>query len=205
MEPKWLEWGKQLQAIAQSGLTYCKDPYDIERYEQLRNISIDILANYTAISHEKIKLTFASESGYATPKLDVRAVIFRNDQILLVREKADNAWALPGGWADIGFSPAEVAIKEVNEEAGFIVEPVKLLAVLDKKFHSHPPEPYHVYKVFIECAIIGGQAQKGLETSDVAFFSEHELPELSISRNTKSQILSMFQYLKDPHKAAMFD
>jgi len=192
MEPKWLEWSKQLQAIAQSGLTYCKDPYDKERYEQLRNISIDILANYTAISHEKIKLTFASESGYATPKLDVRAVIFRDEQILLVREKADNAWALPGGWADIGFSPAEVAMKEVLEESGFIVEPVRLLAVLDKKFHPHPPEPYHVYKIFIQCAIIGGQAQKGLETSDVAFFSEQELPELSVSRNTKSQQAAMF-------------
>ncbi|MGI2297420.1 NUDIX hydrolase [Paenibacillus sp. GXUN7292] len=205
MEHKWLEWSKQLQAIAQSGLTYCKDPYDKERYEQLRDISVDILASYTGISHEKIKLTFASDTGYATPKVDVRAVIFHKDQILLVREKSDNAWALPGGWADIGYSPAEVAMKEVQEEAGLLVEPIKLLAVLDKKCHQHPPDPFHVYKIFIHCAIIGGELTGGLETSEVAFFSEHSLPELSQSRNTKSQIISMFEYLKDPNKAVLFD
>lgn len=105
METKWLEWAKHIQAIAQTGLTYAKDVYDIERYEELRHISVDILTNYTTVSKEKISLLFASEIGYATPKVDIRGVVFRDNKILLVREKGDGAWALPGGWGDIGYSP----------------------------------------------------------------------------------------------------
>ncbi|WJH33688.1 NUDIX hydrolase N-terminal domain-containing protein [Paenibacillus sp. CC-CFT747] len=138
MDTKWLEWAKQIQAISQIGLTYSKDPYDLERYEALRELSVDILAYHTTASREQIRLTFASDTGYATPKVDVRAVIFEKDRLLLVREKIDGAWALPGGWADIGYSPSEVAVKEVKEESGYDVKPSRLLAVLDKKFHLHP-------------------------------------------------------------------
>jgi ADP-ribose pyrophosphatase len=205
MELKWLEWAKQIQAIAQTGLTYAKDVYDIERYEQLRQLSVDILTNYAAIDKETIKLTFASDTGYATPKVDIRAVVFQDNKVLLVREKMDGAWALPGGWADIGYSPAEVAVKEVREEAGYDVEPVRLLAVMDKKFHGHPPEPYHVYKLFIECKITGGEALSGVETSEVAFFDRDRLPELSQERNTEAQIHTMFEFLHNPAKEVIID
>ncbi|PWW05077.1 ADP-ribose pyrophosphatase YjhB (NUDIX family) [Paenibacillus cellulosilyticus] len=205
MELKWLEWAKQIQAIAQTGLTYAKDVYDIERYEILRELSIDILANYSITSDEKIKLTFASDTGYATPKVDIRAVVFQQGKLLLVREKMDGAWSLPGGWADIGLSPTEVAVKEVREESGYTVRPVRLLAVLDKKFHNHPPEPYHIYKIFIQCEIIGGDAQIGLETSAVDFFEEHNLPELSAERNTLKQLQLMFEYLHNPNKEVIVD
>ncbi len=205
MEPNWLEWAKKIQAIAQTGLTYAKDVYDMERYEELRQLSVDILSNYAAIDKETIKLTFASDTGYATPKVDVRAVVFQDDQVLLVREKMDGAWALPGGWADIGYSPAEIAVKEVREEAGYDVEPVRLLAVMDKKFHGHPPEPYHVYKLFIQCKIIGGEALSGVETSEVAFFDRDCLPELSQERNTEAQIQTMFEFLHHPAKEVIID
>ena len=205
MEIKWLEWAKQIQAIAQIGLTYTKDPYDIERYEDLRQISIDILSNYTLIEKQQLKLSFANETGYATPKVDIRGVVFNNNKILMVREKIDGAWALPGGWADIGHSPTEVAVKEIKEESGFAVTPVRLLAVLDKKNHDHPPEPYHIYKFFIECKIVGGKATTGLETSEVDFFDEHALPDLSLERNTLKQIKLMFEFLRDPEKKVIID
>ncbi|WP_336772077.1 NUDIX hydrolase [Paenibacillus sp. MMO-58] len=205
MEPKWLEWAKQIQAIAQTGLTYATDVYDIERYEALRQMSIEILAEYTSVSHEQIALAFASDKGYTTPKTDIRAVVFRDNKILLVREKMDGGWSMPGGWSDIGYSPKEIAVKETKEEAGYDTAAVRLLVVLDKKFHNHPPSPYHVYKMFILCEIIGGQAEAGVETSDVGFFGLDELPELSIERNTVEQVRLMFEYLQNPGKEVIVD
>lgn len=205
MNNKWLDWVKQIQAIAQTGLTYSKDVYDQERYEMLRELSVEILSNYSFVDQDKIELTFASDTGYATPKVDIRGVVFQENKILLVREKMDGAWALPGGWADIGYSPFEVAVKEMKEEAGFDVKPMRLLAVLDKKFHNHPPEPYHIYKLFIQCQIVGGEALGGLETSEVGFFEEHDLPELSAERNTEAQIRTMFEFLRDPNKSLICD
>lgn len=205
MEQKWLSWAKEIQAIAQTGLAYGKDVYDIERYQALRELSVDILANYTFESKEKIRLAFAGEDGYATPKVDVRGVVFQDEKILLVREKLDGKWALPGGWADIGLSPSEVVVKEIIEESGFQTEAIRLLALLDKKFHNHPPEPYHIYKLFILCRIVGGAAKEGVETSGVSFFAEDELPELSEERNTKEQLHTMFHYLHNPDKSVILD
>jgi ADP-ribose pyrophosphatase YjhB (NUDIX family) len=204
-EIKWLDWAKQIQSIAQIGLTYAKDVYDLERYEALRQISVDIVENYTSAGTEIINLSFANEKGYATPKVDIRGVVFENNKILLVKEKIDGAWSLPGGWGDIGYSPSEVVVKEIIEESGFEAVPVRLLAILDKKFHNHPPEPYHVYKIFIQCRIIGGHALSGVETSEVGFFGENELPELSTERNTAKQISTMFEFLKDPNKKVLLD
>jgi ADP-ribose pyrophosphatase YjhB (NUDIX family) len=204
-ELKWLDWAKQIQSIAQIGLTYAKDVYDLERYEALRQISVDIVENYTSAGSEIIHLSFANEKGYATPKVDIRGVVFENNKILLVKEKIDGAWSLPGGWGDIGYSPSEVAVKEIKEESGFEAEPVRLLAILDKKFHNHPPEPYHVYKIFIQCRIIGGHALSGVETSEVGFFEENELPDLSSERNTEKQIRTMFEFHKDPKKKVIID
>jgi len=204
LEPKWLEWAKQLQSIAQAGLTYSKDQYDLERFQQIRDISVEIMSGYTNTDMKRIIDLFANESGYATPKVDVRAVVFKDEQILMVKEKIDEKWALPGGWADIGLSPSEVAVKEAKEESGFDVRALRLLAVHDKKCHPHPPSPYHVYKLFILCEIVGGQAALGVETSEVKFFGENELPELSKERNTESQIRMVFR-LKDKSMQVEFD
>lgn len=193
MQLKWLEWAKQIQAISQAGLAYSKDMYDLERFEMLRDLSVEILSQYTGVEQEQVRSLFAGEKGYATPKVDVRAVVFRDERLLLVREKVDGDWALPGGWADIGLSPKEVAAKEVLEESGLIVEPVRLLGVLDKKFHDHPPEPWHVYKMFILCEETGGEAQAGMETMEVGFFSKDRLPPLSQGRNTLNQVLWLFE------------
>ncbi|HYE10676.1 MAG TPA: NUDIX hydrolase [Patescibacteria group bacterium] len=205
MKYYWLDIAKKLQALAQSGLAYSNNQYDTERYEELRNISADIMAKYTDIEIKTIKDLFCNETGYQTPKVDVRGVVFRDHKILMVREKLDDAWALPGGWADIGLTPGEVAAKETKEEAGLEVKPVRLLAIYDKKCHPHPPSPFHVYKIFIMCEIIGGTAASGLETSEVGFFGLNELPELSVERNTESQIGIMFEYLKNPNKEVIFD
>lgn len=193
MQLKWLEWAKQIQAISQAGLAYSKDMYDLERFEMLRDLSVEILSEYTGVEQEQVRSLFAGEKGYATPKVDVRAVVFRDERLLLVREKADGDWALPGGWADIGLSPKEVAAKEVLEESGLIVEPVRLLGVLDKKFHDHPPEPWHVYKMFILCEETGGEARAGMETLEVGFFSKDRLPALSRERNTLKQVQWLFE------------
>lgn len=205
MTQKWLEWAKEIQAISQAGLAYSKDIYDIERFEQLRDLSVSILHEYTEIEHDKIRSLFASDTGYPTPKVDVRGVVFQNGEILLVRERLDGAWALPGGWADVGLSAKEVAVKEIKEESGYDAHPTRLLAVLDKKFHDHPPASQHVYKMFIRCELTGGQATGGLETSEVAFFGEDDLPELSLERNTEGQIKAMFEYLRNPAKDVWFD
>ncbi|MFD0618165.1 NUDIX hydrolase [Paenibacillus sp. GCM10027629] len=198
MQLKWLEWAKQIQAISQNGLAYSKDIYDLERFQQLRDLSIEIMREYADVESEQIRALFANETGYATPKVDVRGVVFRENKILLVKERLDGAWALPGGWGDIGLSPKEVVVKEVWEESGFEVEAVRLLGVIDKKFHNHPPSPFHVYKFFILCNIIGGVAKEGMETMQVAFFDEENLPELSTERNTEEQVKMLFNYLRNP-------
>ena len=205
VEPKWLEWAKQLQSIAQAGLAYSQDVYDLERFEMIRDISCDILSQHTDVSKTVIKDMFASETGYATPKVDIRAVVFKDNRILMVKENTDGDWALPGGWGDIGLTPSEVAVKEVKEESGYDVKAIKLIAVIDKKCHPHPPSLYHVYKIFIQCEIIGGQPKEGIETNAVAFFAENELPPLSTARNTESQIQLAFTYLNNPHAPVYFD
>ncbi|OIU68548.1 NUDIX hydrolase [Rossellomorea aquimaris] len=205
MEPKWLEWAKQLQAISQAGLTYSKDVYDLERFEMIREMSVEMMAQHTGADETVILDLFANETGYATPKVDIRAVVFKEDKLLMVRETTDGDWSLPGGWGDIGLSPGEVAVKEAKEESGFDVKAVKLLGVLDKKCHPHPPSPYHVYKIFILCDIIGGQPEEGIETSAVGFFAEDELPTLSVARNTESQIRMMFWHLYNQGEDVFFD
>jgi ADP-ribose pyrophosphatase YjhB (NUDIX family) len=205
MKYGWIETAKKIQAIAQSGLAYSDNKYDIERYEELREISIEIMSQFTDLEMEKVRDLFTNETGYQTPKVDVRGVVFKDGKILMVKEEIDNKWSLPGGWADVGLTPAEVTEKEVKEESGLDVKPIRLLAVLDKKKHPHPPSPYHIYKIFIQCEIIGGEAHSGLETSEVGFFDRNNLPELSIDRITESQMKMLFEYLDNPHKEVAFD
>jgi ADP-ribose pyrophosphatase YjhB (NUDIX family) len=202
---QWLSYIQRIRALAQNGLAYSPNKYDIDRYEELQQLSEAMLADLTGFSVERIADIFKDEKGYATPKVDVRGVIFKDNGILMVREKIDDCWSLPGGWADIGFTPGEIAVKEVKEESGFVVEPVKLLAVLDKRCHDHPPALEYAYKIFILCNIVGGEAAPGMETSDVSFFERDKLPTLSRERNTNEQIRMLFAFLDDKDKTAIFD
>ncbi|PLR84460.1 ADP-ribose pyrophosphatase [Bacillus canaveralius] len=205
MSHKWLEWAKRLQSISQAGLTFSKDVFDIERYEELRKISAEIIAEHTDLDMEKVKELFTNETGYQTPKVDVRGVVFKDDKILMVHEKLDNKWSLPGGFCEIGLSPSENIVKEIKEESGYEVIPKKLLALLDMNKHPHPPQPYHYYKMFIQCEIVGGTASIGVETSGIDFFPEHKLPSISVKRNTESQLKMLFDFLRNPHRETMFD
>ncbi|MGM9987575.1 MAG: NUDIX hydrolase [Bacillaceae bacterium] len=205
MSDKWLEWAKRIQAVSQAGLTFSKDMYDRERYEELGKISAEILAEYSGLEMSKINNLFINEVGYPTPKMDVRGVVFKDDKILMVREKMDGRWSLPGGFCDIGLSPSENIVKEIKEESGYDVVPVKLLALFDKNKHPHPPEVYHYYKMFIQCEIVGGAQTIGIETSDIQFFAESNLPTLSVNRNTESQLKTMFDFLRNPNKETLFD
>lgn len=205
MDNKWLHWARRIQAISQSGIAFTKDEFDLERYEELRMISAEMLAEHADLEIEQLNTLFANEKGYATPKVDVRGVVFREGKILMVKEKMDAHWSLPGGFCDVGLSPTENIVKEIKEESGFDVKPTRLLAVMDKNKHPHPPEVYHYYKIFILCEIVGGQATRGIETQEIDFFEENHLPPLSLNRNTSSQIKTMFEYGRNPNKKVIVD
>ncbi|BFT69995.1 NUDIX hydrolase [Paenibacillus sp. P36] len=206
MNIPWLQWAKEIQAISQAGLAYGENGYDLERYEALRKISVEMMSHFTDTPIDKVTELFASDTGYQTPKVDIRAVVLKENKVLLVKERADGAWALPGGWADIGYTPSEVAVKETREEAGYQVKPVRLLAVLDKKCHAHPPAPNYVYKIFILCELVGGEAlEVSLETTEVGFFGEQELPPLSIERNTVEQVKRMIELAGGPASQVLLD
>jgi len=205
MNDLFLNFAKKIQSIAQIGLAYGNNPYDIERYEQLRLISFEMMEALGNIPVEKIAGLFENEHGYQTPKVDVRGVIFRDNKILMVQEKADQGWTLPGGWADIGLTPNEIAVKEVWEESGLEVKATRLLAILDKKCHPHPPSPWHVYKVFILCQETGGTLQAGMETMDAKFFALSDIPILSTERVTADQLKMCFDFKAYPDKIAICD
>jgi ADP-ribose pyrophosphatase YjhB (NUDIX family) len=148
---------------------------------------------------------FKNDVGYATPKIDIRAAVFDRDRVLLVRERQDGCWALPGGWADIGDTPSFAAVREVKEESGYEIVVKKLAAVYDADKHGHPPMPYHVYKFFFVCQLCGGQAKNSIETSGAQFFGEDELPPLSLERVTPAQIKHMFGHYRNPEWPTSFD
>jgi ADP-ribose pyrophosphatase YjhB (NUDIX family) len=205
-QPAWLEWSRELQAISQNGLLFCENPYDRQRYEAIRDIAARMMASGSGGEVEVISGLFSGQAGYATPKVDVRGVVFRDGQILLVREAQDGLWTLPGGWADPNESPSESVVREIFEEAGFTTRAVKLLALLDRAKHAHvPPHAFHVYKLFIRCEIESGEARPSIETLDVAFFPENDIPDLSIARVTPRQIARCFDHLRHPEWVADFD
>lgn len=201
---------QKLQAIAQAGIAYQTNRYDLERYEEIRALSAKLLEKLTDEPYEKIVRVFASETGYQTPKVDIRAVLFRGtDEILMVQEKVDqNRWTLPGGWADVGCTPFEVAVKEAREETGLIVKPVRLLALLDKRKHAHPAQPWYVYKAFIRCEILAGELlPETPETLGARWFRQEELSslDLSLDRVTPSQLQMLFRFASEPDSAALCD
>ncbi|UOG77146.1 NUDIX hydrolase [Hymenobacter tibetensis] len=203
---------QRLQALAQAGLAYTQNNYDVERYEEIRAISVQLLQELSANNEplDKITRLFASETGYQTPKVDVRAVIFRgSEELLLVQEKMDaNNWTLPGGWADVGYTPFEVAVKEAHEETGYHVEARRLLALFDKKNHPHPPQPWYVYKAFVLCEITGGMLLSDTpETTGARWFREEEISALSLStdRVTASQLTTLFAFARQPQIPTLCD
>jgi ADP-ribose pyrophosphatase YjhB (NUDIX family) len=206
-DPQWLLWARELQAIAQTGLAFPTTHWDQARYERLRAIAADIMATHATTPAPTLLAAFATEWGYPTPKLDVRGAVFRNHEILLVRETADaHRWTIPGGWADINLTPSENVIKEVREETGFTVRPTKLAAALDRTRQGHTPQPFSAAKLFFLCDITGGEPTPSDETSEVAFFPEHALPpDLSIDRTTPAQIARMFAHHRTPALPTDFD
>lgn len=197
--PPWLDWARRLQAIAQNGLAYASDPFDIERFEATRAIAAEILARASGLPVPVVVGILDRDSGYATPKIDTRGVVFRDNRILLVRERSEGLWTLPGGWADPCASPAENVTREIREESGFQTEAVKLLAVWDREKHPHePPYAFHIYKLFILCRITGGSEALSEETDGVGFFAEDDLPPLSLRRVLPAQIRRMFEHHHRP-------
>ena len=201
----WLTVAKKINSIAQTGLAFTKDKYDKERYNELLDLSLQILNHITEIDTQKLDFIFNRDIGYQTPKVGVRAVVFREDKILLVKERMDNKWCLPGGYADTGMTPSQIAITEVKEESGFDVQPTRILGLIDYNKHQQRPFPFDIYQLFMECKIIGGKAKAGLETSDVEFFDINNLPELSVRRVTKAQIIKMHELYKDKNLEPIFD
>lgn len=197
---------KRIQAIAEIGLEFSDISYDIERYKELRETCLELLEKITDVPIQKIIPVIEEKNGYKTPKVDIRAAVFNEqNQILLVQEKVDEKWAMPGGWTDISYSPGEVAEKECFEEAGLEVKATRLLALMDKQKQEMPPAFEYIYKIFMLCEKQGNEISTGSETSDVGWFNENKLPELSLPRNTKAQISMMFKYHRGEILEPYFD
>ena len=193
----------ELQAISQIGLTYTKDLYDQERFERIREISAELMSMKTDLPIQKVKDLFCNETGYQTPKIETRAVIFKNEKLLLVKEKGK--WALPGGWVDYNESIFSNTIKEAKEEAGLDVVPTKVIAIQDRNKHNFPKYAYGICKVFVLCDVLGGKFQDNIETTESAYFALDALPELDEDKNVFSQIEMCFRAYKDPSWNVIFD
>lgn len=202
----WLAWAKQIQAISQTGKAYTKDDYDMERYEQLQDLSYKMIASLAEQPVEKVANLFIDEHGYPTPKVDLRAGVIKDNKILLVRERTDNCWSLPGGWADVNEAPSAGIIREVLEESGYHVSNPRLIALKDRALHPYQPVSIqHIYKLFFLCDFIGGEAKINIEVSDIDFFPLDNLPELSIGRVLKEDIRLLFDCHQNPTKSLYID
>jgi ADP-ribose pyrophosphatase YjhB (NUDIX family) len=204
MSSIWVTWVRRLQSIAQNGRHYCKNEFDLQRYQQVEDVAAEIAARYSDDELPAIKAVFGRETGPATPKIDVRAAVISENQILLVKERG-NGGTLPGGWVDPGESPSEAAARETKEESGYDVKPVRLMAIYDRDRQGHPPSSFHVYKLIFLCCLVGGSARTSLETEAVCFFREDELPVLSESRVLPRQVRRAFAFTREPNLPADFD
>ncbi|MCT7718867.1 NUDIX hydrolase N-terminal domain-containing protein [Lactobacillus iners] len=199
-----IEWAKRLQSLAQAGLTYGKDKFDIERYQEIRDISAEIMAWKSDTPIKKIKYLFCNEVGYQTPKIATRAAIFKNEKILLVQEN-DGSWSMPGGWCEVNLSLQENCIKEVKEEAGVDVEVEKVIALHDLSKHSDKDYPYGVLEVFFLCKLKGGHFEENYETIDSKYFSIDELPKMNCDKGSEEQAVMCFKALHDPFWKTYFE
>lgn len=207
--PDWLQWAQRLQAIAQTGLHYNPPAFDGERYQQVMAIAAEMLAAGGAGSIDTLRAWFDQETGHATPKVDVRGVVFKGDRVLMVQERLDaGRWTLPGGWADIGEPASKAVEREIWEESGYQARATKLLAVYDRNLHDHPPYRFHAYKLFFRCELVNDDRREdahNLETDGVDFFAPHALPELSTGRVTAAQIARFFEHAAHPDWPTDFD
>lgn len=202
---KWLKWAIEIQSLAQAGLTYTDNVYDIERYERLREIAAEIIEEKSNISLEKVKDLFCNENGYQTPKIDTRAAIFKDEKILLTHEN-NGTWSLPGGWCDVLESVASNTIKEVKEETGSDVETIKIIAVQERNKHNKPIYAYGVCKIFVLCNVIGGEFIENIETTEIKYFSLDEIPNnLAEEKTNNEQIEMCFKAYKDEKWQTQFD
>jgi len=202
--PKWMEWAQEIYSLSQSGLTYSGNEYDIERYKRLQEITAEMIASQSRIEKEAVLESFSMQAGYITPKVDVRGAVVKDGRILLIQERADDRWAMPGGWADLGNSPKSVAEREVWEESGYRVRAEKVIAVIDAN-HIEPFEFYHAYKLIFLCTLLEGEPRTSHETLAVDFFSPDHLPPLSLYRTNEDMIKEVFAHLQNPNRPTAFD
>lgn len=203
--PRWLEWAREIQELCQTGLAFTQSDYETQRYERLIEIAADIVSAKTAAEKEELVGNFSFQPGYATAKIDVRGAVVREGRILLVQERQDERWCMPGGWADVGELPSAMVAREVREESGYEVEPRKVLGVFDANRGGRPLEFYHAFKIIFLCDIIGGEPRASDETMAVDFFSFDDLPPLSSQRTNERHLDEVRAHLADPHRPAAFD
>lgn len=202
--PQWLTWAQEIFSLSQSGITYSGNQYDIERYKRLQEITAEIIESQSVISKESALESFSMQAGYITPKVDVRGAVVQDGKILLIQERADGNWAMPGGWADLGNSPASVAEREVWEESGFRVKAEKVVAVMDAN-RIQPMEFYHAYKIIFLCTLLDGEPRTSYETLAVGFFDPNHLPPLSFYRTNEDMLKEVFAHLENPSRPTAFD
>lgn len=201
----WLNWAREIQALAQTGLHYASNEFDRQRYQRLSEVAAEIIASQSSLEKPDLVKLFQAQRGYATPRVDVRAAVFRDGRLLMVRERMDGGWTLPGGWADVGDVPSEAAEREAWEEAGFRVKARRLVGIYDAN-RTGPLEIFHAYKLIFLCEILGGEASTSLETSEVAFFAPEEIPAaLSGERTKPRQIADAFAAYHNPDCPTVFD
>lgn len=203
--PRWLEWAREIQALAQTGYHYSDNDYQRERYHRLSEIAAEIISEHSVLDYEPLVRVFSQQIGYATPRVDVRGAVFKDNKLLLVRERQDGGWTMPGGWADVGDVPSQAAEREVWEEAGFRVKACKLIGLYDAN-RVGPLELFHAFKIIFLCDLIDGEPTPSSETSEVAFFGKHEIPEvLSGERTRPRYIVDAFNALANPDFPTVFD
>ena len=203
-QPKWIQWAREIFSLSQAGLAYSKNEFDIERYKRLQEITAEMIESQSELSKEVALESFSMQVGYATPKIDVRGAVVHEGKILLIQERMDERWAMPGGWADLGDAPASVAEREVWEESGYRVKAEKVVAVIDAN-RIEPMEFYHAFKIIFLCKLIGGEPKVSHETLAVDFFDPNKLPPLSLFRTNEEMIKEVFAHIKDPNRQTAFD
>lgn len=201
---RWMDWAREIFSLSQAGLTYSKNEFDIERYKRLQEITAEMIESQSRFSRENVLESFSMQAGYITPKIDVRGAVVRDGKILLIQERADGRWAMPGGWADLGNAPASVAEREVWEESGFRVRAEKVVAVIDAN-RIEPMEFYHAYKIIFLCRLLDGEPRTSHETLAVDFFDPDRLPPLSGYRTNEDMLREVFAHLQDPGRPTAFD
>lgn len=205
LDPDWLEWARALQALSQTGLTFAESPFDVQRYRAVQEIAAKLMAGGSNRPSDQVLREFQGEAGYATPKLGVRGAVFRDGEVLMVREVFDGLWSLPGGWIDVGDLPSQSIEREVREESGFEARARKLLGVYDRRKWGHPSFPHHVYILVFECELTGGAARTSVETSEVKFFGKDRLPPLSNPRSPPELLERIFAHRDHPEWPTDFD